>query len=92
MMDTSKERIEALKKLPNLKEYFEKNHNWDTELDSDVDIWLPRIDQHLAILKEKGFYPIMYKRSLFEKWWVQVWKPGILIKEFEAPTLEQALD
>ena len=77
-MDTSKERIEALKKCKNFQKYL-------------GGVRLIRIDEHLEILKEKGYYLGMFVNRE-DKGWVELFKESVLLKDFEAPTLEMALD
>ncbi len=92
-MDDSKERIEGLRKCVKLLRHFDivdvedyiKYHYGES---------LPRIDQHLKILKEKEVELVMEQETKDEfEWSVSVYSnKSMYIKEFEAYTLEQALD
>ncbi len=104
-MDTSEKRIEALKKCVKLQEYWwadggKRLMSGDiyvkdaTKGQGDIlDLDLPRIDQHLEILKEKGyFWQLENMENYPDEYLVILRKRYSELFDFTAPTLEQALD
>lgn len=88
-MDESKERVDALKKCKKLcKLWFKLSPKSYQDF---IETGLPRIDQHLVILKEKEC-KVVNMNNIFGYWAFNLITKQSIHKDFEASTLERALD